>query len=104
MLITFQLNCCGVDGSKDFMNAAEFNKYAQDFAKENGGTVQKLPEACCNLKPRNETNKDEGLFVPIDSNCITVPSTYNSHMLTVSIQHNYQATKFFERYFLLCSL
>ena len=86
--IKFQLKCCGVVGSSDFEKAEEFNKYAQDFAKENSLSLQKLPEACCNLKPRNQTNKDDGLFVPEDANCITVPSVYNSHMLVVSILHN----------------
>lgn len=76
-----ELKCCGVEGSTDFVNAEEFKKYANDFAQQNNLKEQKLPEACCMLKPRNETNKNGGLFVPEDPNCITVPSTYNSHML-----------------------
>lgn len=77
-----ELKCCGVEGYSDFSEgkAEQFNKYAKVYADDNSVDKPKIPEACCKLKPRNQTQKDEGLFVPVDNNCLTVPTIYNSHM------------------------
>jgi len=76
------LECCGVEGSSDFseVKAIEFHKYAKIYSDETGDSKPKIPEACCILKSRNKTTKEEGLFVPNDINCITAPTTTNSNM------------------------
>lgn len=72
-----ELHCCGIEGSEDFSaaKAPEFHKYANLNSES-----QRIPEACCKLKPRNQTIKDQGLFVPEDTDCITTPTTWNSYM------------------------
>ena len=82
-----QLHCCGVEGVSDFEvgKAQEFHKYAKVYADKNGLSKQAIPEACCKLKPRNQTIREQGLFIPVDEDCITVPTTYNSNMNKVNI-------------------
>jgi tetraspanin-18 len=77
-----ELHCCGVEGVSDFEvgKAQEFHKYAKVYADKNGVSKQAIPEACCKLKPRNQTSREQGLFIPVDEDCITVPTTYNSNM------------------------
>jgi hypothetical protein len=72
-----ELHCCGIEGFKDFAEAKapEFHKYANLNSES-----QRIPEACCKLKPRNQTIREEGLFVPEDNDCITTPTTWNSYM------------------------
>ena len=93
------MHCCGVDGSKDFLKAEEFNKYAKVYAEENNLSLQKLPETCCKLKPRNQTDKEDGLFVPEDANCLTAPTTWNSNMDEVSGKHNVMHLKTYAHLF-----
>lgn len=61
-----ELHCCGVENYEDFDKAKRFIMYKD--------SDQRVPEACCKLKPRNQTEKNEGLFVPVDANCITAPT------------------------------
>ena len=95
---TFQLHCCGVEGVSDFEvgKAQEFHKYAKVYADKNGVSKQAIPEACCKLKPRNQTSREQGLFIPVDEDCITVPTTYNSNMNKVNIQYSTSQQKPFE--------
>ena len=74
-----QLQCCGVDNFQDFEGAQEFKKY-----KNQHNPGQSIPESCCHLKDISETEKAEGLFTPIDPNCITAPTGSNSYMSKVS--------------------
>lgn len=70
-----ELHCCGVEDYRDFEKAKLFLMYKGDH--------QTVPETCCKLKPRNQTEQNEGLFVPVDSDCITTPTparTGNSYM------------------------
>ena len=85
-MIILQLHCCGVEGVSDFEvgKAQEFHKYAKVYADKNGLSKQAIPEACCKLKPRNQTSREQGLFIPVDEDCITVPTTYNSNMNKVN--------------------
>ena len=88
-MIILQLHCCGVEGVSDFEvgKAQEFHKYAKVYADKNGLSKQAIPEACCKLKPRNQTSREQGLFIPVDEDCITVPTTYNSNMNKVIISN-----------------
>ena len=88
----FQLHCCGVEGVSDFEvgKAQEFHKYAKVYADKNGLSKQAIPEACCKLKPRNQTSREQGLFIPVDEDCITVPTTYNSNMNKVNNKYQTQ--------------
>ena len=92
----FQLHCCGVEGVSDFEvgKAQEFHKYAKVYADKNGLSKQAIPEACCKLKPRNQTSREQGLFIPVDEDCITVPTTYNSNMNKVNTSYQTQFYNF----------
>ena len=72
------MKCCGVHSSKDFEQALEFIKYANDEGKG-----QVIPEACCILKDNNKRRAEqlaELLFEPEDKNCISFPTVSNSYM------------------------
>lgn len=65
-----ELHCCGANNYQDFRNVDRFKLIR----------AQKVPEACCKLKEKYATFKQEEMFAPIDPGCKYDPTPRNSYM------------------------